>query len=231
MKIQLFALLFGDYFPLHQRLLTSLKHAKRPELSLQLWGNVVVPQTIGLAEQLGYPLVKSPFNLPKYRAMRSLFDQYLQPDTDWVIWLDDDSALTAPDWYENTCAFIQQKQAERICLLGQKWYVHYREGQWEFTRQSPLYKGVPVELIENRPGVRFITGGYWWLKASVLRELAWPRVDLGLSHNGGDTLLSEAVRQLGYPVHHFEYGVKINKAGRRGLSECPLGCTSSSARV
>ena len=73
----------------------------------------------------------------------------------------------------------------------------------------------------TKPGVSFMTGGYVWLRTDIMRQLDWP--DERLNHNGGDTLLGEAIRQQGLPRHHFDYGVAVNKAKRRGLSERPAG--------
>jgi hypothetical protein len=78
------------------------------------------------------------------------------------------------------------------------------------------------------PGITFATGGYWWLRTDVIRQLDWP--DERLSHNGGDTLLGEAIRQQGWPFHKNNYGVKVNAAPRRGLHEAPAGSSNPNER-
>jgi hypothetical protein len=61
-----------------------------------------------------------------------------------------------------------------------------------------------------------------------MKQLDWP--DPRLNHNGGDTLLGEAIRQQQLPRHAFHYGVKINKYKRRGFREKPAGSISNVRR-
>lgn len=160
-------------------------------------------------------------NIPKYVRMRYTFQRLLNENVDWLVWFDDDSWIEKADWLPKTLAYLEAKKHENVCYVGQPWYVHHLPGQWEFIQQSSWYRGKPPEIIKDKPGVNFAQGAYWWLRADVARQLAWP--DIRLSHNGGDTLLGEAVRQQGLPFHKFYYGVRVNDAPRRGVSETPAG--------
>lgn len=219
MKIQLFALLFGTYPGLHSRLIDSLMaHAHHSDIEIKLWCNQVCELTGSKIAKLGLSHVLSSENVPKYKLMRQLFADL---HSDWVVWMDDDSWLTAPDWYPKTCEYIERRRQENICYIGQSWFIHLRPGQEDWIKAAKWYTGRPVELIRGKPAVNFHTGGYWWLRTDVLKKLDWP--DERLSHNGGDVMLGQAVYQSHLPRHHFDYGVKVNDAQRRGRSERPAG--------
>ena len=124
--------------------------------------------------------------------------------------------------------YIEDRTKENICYVGQPWFVHHLPGQWEFMQRATWFKGRPSELILGKPGVNFATGSYWWLRADVQTSIDWPDVRLG--HNGGDTLLGEAIYQNGLPFHKCDYGVKVNAGKRRGYSETPAGATVDTRR-
>ena len=233
--IEICGLLYGDYHELHKRFLISLASAVADDdrVRVALWCNQCCQATKDLLKVLPLGrfsnIILSNENVPKYKVMRKLFNLIAtNTDSEWVVWFDDDSHITKPDWLQQTLNFIESKRRENICYVGQKWFVHHLPGQEAFIQQSKWYKGRPSELIKGRPGVWFATGSYWWLRADVLHQLDWP--DERLSMNGGDTLLGEAVRQQGLPFHHFDYGVKVNDAKRRGFSEKPAGSTVDTRR-
>ena len=131
-------------------------------------------------------------------------------------------------------ADLTEKKSENIAYVGQPWFVHNLPGQLEFIQQASWYKGLPPQMCPTkkkgvmRPGIWFAQGAYWLLRTDVLRLLHWP--DPRLKHNGGDTLLGEAVRQQGLPFHRRHYGVVINNAPRRGYHEAPAGVRDKSVR-
>jgi hypothetical protein len=226
----IYALLFGNYYPLHIRLLTGLKKRVPPnQAKVVIWGNQVGEATkVWLAKNwiLDWPVLMSTENVPKYRAMRRLFHSY-PPQSEWVVWFDDDTRLVEESWWFTTRRYIEDHHGENICYVGEPWYVHHLPGQWDFIQKATWFKGRPPEQCPTRmrgvtkPGITFAQGAYWWLRTDVLKALDWP--DKRLNHNGGDTLLGEAVRQQGLPFHKFSFGVKVNDASRRGMQERPAG--------
>jgi len=230
---RIYALLYGNDFKLHDRLLQSLvRFVPQDKANIVLWCNTVGTRTkdaIRRYVRTGVPIqfFFSDENVPKHKVMRKLFHEDAPPDTPWIIWLDDDSYISLPDWWDKTLEFIESKKSENICYLGQQWYVHHLRGQWDFISKATWFKGRQPEMCPTRkrtvkkPGITFAQGAYWWLRTDVMKQIDWP--DPRLSHNGGDTLLGEAVRQQGLPFHKFHYGMAVNKAKRRGLSERPAG--------
>lgn len=236
MKICVVTLLYGGHTQLHHRLLDSFKHIPA-STRIIIIGNALVQASEKLAldfrsaRNASSPHVQTelyPDNKPKYVRMRSVFQDLYQFDCDWLVWFDDDSWIDKPDWFQRTTDYINAVKHENVCYIGQPWYVHHLPGQWEFIQQSSWYTGKLPELIKERPGITFAQGAYWWLRGDVAKKLNWP--DVRLSHNGGDTLLGEAIRQQGLPFHKFHYGVRVNDAPRRGTSERPAGSTIDTRR-
>ena len=234
-------LCYGDYYDMHKRLFHSLqRYLPADEARVVVWGN----QLSKRCQDLVYSSLK-PFhdpwacmfdgNKPKYEVMRELWTcPTTAPQTPWTLWLDDDTHIVAPDWWEKTKGIIESKKSENICYAGFKWYVHHLPGQEQFIRESEWYQGRPWEMCPTRnrkvkkPGITFANGAYVWLRTDVLKQLNWP--DPRLVHNGGDTLLGEAVRQQGLPFHEIKYGVKGNDAKRRGRSDKPAGSNVDTRR-
>ena len=163
-------------------------------------------------------------NRKKYKAMRILFDDLKEtPHVKWALWFDDDAWIKSGSWWEDTSKFIDEHKSENICYVGHPWTVNLLEGQKDFIKSQPWYKGLP---FESR--VSFHQGSYVWLRTDVIRQLDWPIKEL--NHNGGDVLLGEAIRQQGLPRHAYSKGVAINDSKRRGFSEAPLGCRNERIR-
>lgn len=238
MFVTIYALLYGDYFKLHKRLLESLiKHAPRDKAKVVIWCNTVCGKTGEfIAKQLPseWSCVFSKKNVPKYEVMRKLFHGEFAPSTEWVAWFDDDSHITQSDWWTKTIRFIEDNKGKGICYFGQPWYVHHLPGQAAFIRDAAWYAGVPFQQHATRsptvkkPGIEFAQGSYWWLRTDVMKKLDWP--DRRLVHNGGDTLLGEAIHQQLLPFHKFHHGVKLNDAKRRGRSDRPAGAKVNTRR-
>ena len=244
--VTIYCLLYGDFHPLHKRLLSSLlKRLPDGVADVVIWCNLVCPATLEwLAKnnRADWTCINSSSrNVPKYEVMRELFHEHTLPfhertipETPWILWLDDDTHIVDDAWWEKTVEYIKAKQAENICYVGQPWYVHYLEGQEEFIKAAKWYRGMPLERHPTRnpkvrkPGIKFATGSYVWLRTDVMKQLNWP--DPRLVHNGGDTLLGEAIRQQGLPRHSFYFGVKVNDGKRRGLSEAPAGSANKRVR-
>lgn len=225
------ALMYGNYPDIHHRLITSLKAALVPGMTVWAWLNQVCQPTFDLlAKHREFALDVSSVNVPKYQVMRTLYDRIQPGQFKWVLWLDDDTHFPRADALEAAMRFIDKHESEHVCYVGEKWFVDYLPGQEEFIKQSPWYHGVPFDLVgkAKKPGIHFMTGGYVWLRVDVMKQLNWP--DTRLVHNGGDTLLAEAIRQRNLPSHHYNFGVKVNDAKRRGRSDAPAGCSDPSER-
>lgn len=227
-----YALLYGSYHVLHKRLLDSLSLYVPSSVRVVVWCNQVCPETRALLEVSHFNAIFCEENKPKYLAMREMFTSvtYSPLGSEWVVWFDDDSYVERSDWYVATKEYVASRRHQNICYFGQPWFVHHLPGQWEFISRMPWFRNKPPELIKGRPGITFAQGAYWGLRTDVLRSLDWPPSQFGLSHNGGDTLLGEAIRQADLPFHKFHYGVKINAARRRGHSEPPAGSNDPRAR-
>lgn len=237
-KIRVFALLYGNYHVLHKRLLASL-HVRMPtSVPIHLWLNTVCNETKELVEETraARPNVfvfVSNENKPKYHCMREMFGGFKEKDEDgsyrypetWAMWFDDDSYIEDYYFYSSICGFMAKNDA---WYVGQPWFVHLKEGQAEWIKSQPWYKGVPFEVIKGKPGINFAQGSFWVLRSDLIRSLDWP---LNLAHNGGDVMLGEAVRQQGISFLKFWKGVKLNNAPRRGYSEPPAGCKDKDVRI
>jgi hypothetical protein len=208
-----------------------------------LWLNAVVDETkiavANFAEKHRPAEVRfSAINLPKYECMRERF-QYLKdgkhPEVKWLVWFDDDAHITSPGWWRDTTTWLEERAKENICYAGQCWFIHWKAGQGQFIKRAPWYKGLPFKMVGGRrkqSGVEFAQGSYWWLRRDIMLELDWP--DPRIKHNGGDTMLGEAIRQQGLPFHKLPwscFGVKTNDAPRRGHHEAPAGCIDKNARA
>lgn len=233
MKIAVYGLIYGNYHPLHKRFVTSLREAlpsseiRNGSIKVTIWGNEPCEQTKtlmnGIPEFGWHPSVS---NTPKYTLMREKMFSLTDPDDfDWMVWFDDDSWLTDPGrWWRTMMEFIETRKVQNVCYIGEPWFWCWWPGQWEFVTQSKWFKGLPVDKDKKgRARVEFAQGGLWWLRSDLRKQLEWP--DHRLSHNGGDTLLGEAVRQQGLPFHkvYKKIGFLANHGARRGRREKPAG--------
>ena len=229
---QVFCLLYGDFLPLHTRLLSSLEMFLPKDVDVRLWCNQICPASRIVVDRFikTSPDTRSAYlcndNRPKYKAMSELFEPIKKAESTkkWVMWFDDDSYVVIADWWNRTREYLASKEKENVCYVGKCFFMDYKRGQPEFIKTLPWYTGLPLKTKGKTSIVHFATGGYWLLRTDVIRRLDWPPVKYGLSHNGGDTLLGEAIRQQGLPRHSFNYGVAINKAKRRGYNEARVGC-------
>src|SRR5262249_31414752 len=108
-----------------------------------------------------------------------------------------------------------------VDYIGQSWWVNYLPGQEEMIRSQPWYRGVPFQTHAGRSGVRFMTGGFMAVRSQCLREANFPDTsfrwkDDTLRQYGGDTLLGEIARQLGWTqvIHEAHVKVNVDLAGR-----------------
>jgi len=244
-EIRIYALLYGPHEDLHRRLLDSIARNVPEDVGLDLWLNVVGDATKYMVSELGggprsVHVNTSDTNVPKYEAMREMFGRLkagAHPEVKWLVWFDDDAHIEGEygHWWIHTTGWIKEREPKNVCYTGQCWFIDWKAGQEQFIREAPWYKGLPAKMVGNkrkRPGIEFAQGSYWWLRRDVMQQLDWP--DPRLKHNGGDTMLGEAVRQQGLPFHKLPwdcFGVKTNDAPRRGHHEAPAGCIDKNARA
>jgi hypothetical protein len=158
-------------------------------------------------------------NVYKYPLMRRMFHDKDNPMRgESVMWFDDDSYVTSCQQWWRDVALIAGD------LIGSKYYYQsgFTVSQQSGIRVQPWYTGKPFIIGPHHSRPTFVTGGWWILKAEIIKKWEWPILDL--KHNGGDTILSELCNQQGYKITHFNKGVAINadelgnesKASRRG---------------
>jgi len=213
-------LMYGNYSELHRAAIGGLLRSDLRFANVRIWCNVVCAETIKLlltARPAGWLIYINAENRPKYKLMRDIFHDSRYPvDTPWVTWLDDDTLLLKPDWATRTRTYL--KAYKTIDFCGRETNGRYYPGAYNVVKQAEWYNGVKF----GKGTSRHVYGAYWWMKTDVVRDLNWP--DLRLSHNGGDWLLSEALRQQSYKQKDYSYGIKVQLAAkRRGLSEVSVG--------
>jgi len=241
-------LLYGPHTQLHRRCLTSVLETVPSDTPLRIGINDVCSETLtwlergALDPQLLVPGTLAAGNLKrgieqgrvayfssgntnvcKYPMWRRMLWEAPKITTPWIVWLDDDThCVNDRGWWRAVEALAADPQEHYI---GESWWVTYQKKQWEsFIITRPWYKGQRPETIGGKPGVRFHTGGFVAARLKTLKTLGWP--DTELYHNGGDTLLGEAMRQNGFKRTALDtkvLGLRVNDSPRRGHSEKPKG--------
>jgi hypothetical protein len=157
----------------------------------------------------------SPVNLYKEPMTRLMYYD-LPLETEYVIWFDDDS-FVEPGWWQALADLLERQ----VDYLGEDWWVAYLPGQEDMIRAQPWYRGVPFERREGKSGTHFMTGGFAAVRTERLREVNFPDMRMrwrgqSLQQYGGDTLLGEIARQLGWSrqVHHEHIRINVDLQGR-----------------
>jgi hypothetical protein len=223
-EVAIYVLLYGDYPRLHRRVMESLRGHSGTRVTV--WCNQVCGHTRQYLATQPHRVHYSEENVAKYRAMRQMFAAPIEEP--WVVWFDDDAHVVLGDWLAKMRQLIKEAAAQNISYIGQQSWAPMLSGQWEFIHGASWFRGREPYHLNGQPGFNFAQGSYWWLRTDVLKTLDWP--DPRLNHNGGDTMLGEAVRQAGLPFHACRYGVEVNDAPRRGFSESPAGCADTAIR-
>jgi hypothetical protein len=222
--VAIYVLLYGRHAALHRRVMESLRPQQPARVTV--WCNQVCEETREYLSAQPHRVHYSEENVPKYRAMRQMFAEGIAEP--WVVWFDDDAHVVLPDWLSTMRRLIAEAESQNVCYMGKQEWAPMLAGQWEFIRSASWFRGREPYRLNGEAGFKFAQGSYWWLRTDVLRMLDWP--DVRLNHNGGDTMLGEAVRQAGLPLHACRYGVEVNDAPRRGYSEAPAGCADVRVR-
>ena len=189
--------------------------------------NEVEPETLRLfrerAERHGnVELLIEPTNTFKNPLMRRLF--YERPLTsEWTVWCDDDTHFTRPDWLARLRRKIRRYPS--IAVWGAMYFQVNRNREFlQWIRSAAWFRGRPFERpsdpveAADPEASRFVfaSGGFWMARTEVLQELDWP--DPRLLQAAEDVAFGEALRQNGYSVGPFEYGVCVSDAPRRNAS-------------
>jgi Flp pilus assembly protein TadD len=230
-------LTYGDYLPYFRRCLESvLQHTLAGRIELRLGFNAA-PASLAYARQRlpaesgdfdsqvlpggvertsfisrGGMIVRlwdSPVNRYKEPMARLLFHD-VPLTTEYAVWFDDDS-FVEEGWWHALCPLLDH----RVDYIGQSWWVNYMAGQEEMIRAQPWYRGVPFERRDGRPGTWFMTGGFLAIRSERLREANFPDTQRAwkgdtLQQYGGDSLLGEIARQLGWTRATHDAHVKVN---------------------
>ena len=152
----------------------------------------------------------SPTNLYKEPMARLLYHD-LPLETEYAVWFDDDSFVEA-GWWPALNAVLDRK----IDYIGQPWWVDYLPGQVEMIQAQLWYRGVPFEARNNQfAGVHFMTGGFVAVRSERIYQANFPDTDFTwksdtLQQYGGDTLLGEIARQLGWTRQAHDAHIKVN---------------------
>ena len=236
MDIAVCALMYGKYHQLHRRFISKLLPSLPAGTKLHLGANELGPTSISLlSSAFGIPpsefkgtgwenekvrlYTQNNTNRRKYPVMREMFDRV--PDTSHTLWLDDDTMLSgSTKWWDMLRAYFDSG----VDYTGVEYFMRYTGKQLSFIKSRDWYRGKPPVLRGNKPVFVFYTGSFWGLSARARAVLDWPDREIG--HNGGDTLLGEAVRQNNLNRKAFpcqRHGIRINSEKRRGLDEAPAG--------
>jgi hypothetical protein len=177
----------------------------------------------------------SPVNRYKEPMARLLFHD-VPLATEYAVWLDDDS-FVEEGWWEVLCPLLDS----HVDYIGQAWWVSYMAGQEEMIRAQPWYRGVPFQRHAGRAGVWFMTGGFLGIRTACLQQANFPDTDRTwkgerLQQYGGDALLGEIARQLGWKRAVLDAHIKVNvdlegkhPAPRRGGAGRQFGADADEA--
>ena len=218
-------LLYGDYLHLAARCLNSI--VERPwfeEVDLRVATNELGQATSdyvdALVEQgslLEKNLYVSSENSLKYPMMRRLlYDPDNPVATDYFMWFDDDSYISAqqgvqPTWLAHVASAMVDAD-----MIGAPHRMALRGSQHLWIQHQPWYAGKPVKAGQN---VSFFTGGWWTIRTEILQAHNWPVLDI--KHRGGDVMLGELGRQQGLKMRRFTAGVAINADDRGRMNGSP----------
>jgi hypothetical protein len=226
MKTTVCVLLYGNYENLARRCLESIRPwVDRNRVELRIGLNEVCEGTRNyVMRDFGKAtIIESNPQIYKYPMMRRLFNE--PPlSTDYVMWFDDDSFIADPD----TSAVLDtvERQMNSCHMLGSLYRIGYTPKQQAWLKQQPWYRGLPIKNPAS-----FITGGWWTIRTSVIKEYNWPIPEL--VHCGGDVALGQLLHQNNLTTLNCRPGIAINagdshrdcSAERRGASKThkPIG--------
>lgn len=244
-KFTICVLLYGDYPQLASRCLESLrKHILPEDRNVRVGLNAVSAATRQVVMDFGLPeecLWESDTNIYKYPMMRQMVHGRLPVTTDYLMWFDDDSCISGLEQSDlEKLAAADRERPSTVAsdwlrlvdhamvdadMIGSIYWMNWQGRQRDWVRDQPWYNGASLE----GPRVKFATGGWWTIRAELLRRFDYPWPEL--EHRGGDMLLGELFRQQDLRLRQFRSGLWINadvfgfesKSPRRGFDQPVLG--------
>lgn len=220
--VQICVVCYGDNAGLARRFAESLyRHTHVRHFHLHAGLNEVCRETLetfmSLAERHGnVTMHQEERNVFKCPLMRRIFSGSALSNP-WVIWCDDDTHFTRPDWLLRLA--LRASAQPDVAAWGQG-YALWRTDDFilDWIRAASWYRSIPFMRGVDQHGCpasefHFPTGGFWAAKSSVIQALDWP--DPRLIQANDDFLFGEALRQNGFRMGNFDYGVKINDSPRR----------------
>lgn len=235
MTLDVLTLMYGEYAGMHMELLAGLDRAVCKDTVIHVGVNelgrgsaAALSKCVGASVaqiasvKAGAPLAVGRWriyghnnaNRLKYPVMREMLARVT---ADAVVWMDDDIGLPKTAAWQ---AYAESRLTAGTQYMGKEYTAPMQGRQRETIAAAPWYRGLPPERLGDRDIFRFYTGGFIVAAMRVLRQLDWPPEDM--RHNGGDTMLGEAMRQLSARRESFPvgaYGIRVNPRGRRGHSD------------
>jgi FkbM family methyltransferase len=233
-------LTYGDYPRLARRTIESIRqHCDRSAYRLVVGANAVGAETRAYLEGLEAEgeidrLILSPDNLNKCPMMRRMLAGVA---TEFFWWFDDDSYVIAPEALPERLRVARGSPSHHVMwghmfFFGHENDFNYGTDVVAYVKRAPWYRGLEPPSWE--PGGKgetdfqgqgtgdgrwfFITGGCWFIRTHVLRDLDWPAP--GLIKRNDDVLLCEAIRQQRWECHDIgPMATAINQEPRRGVGE------------
>lgn len=213
------ALFFGDHADLCRRLLDSI-HANTDPAAYELRCglNAVAEETreLVMAAKRWHGKVRireSRRNIRKCPMMRRLFHRP-RITTEWVLWFDDDSFVSRPDWLLSLALAIEARPDADV--HGSIRYMTPSPRIQRFIQSASWFRGKPFATNpgNGEPKLEFVVGGFWAVRTRLIDQIDWP--DPRLIHFEDDYIFGEALRQQGAVTGSFDSGVVISDAPRRG---------------
>ena len=145
--------------------------------------------------------------------------------TPYILWMDDDSHLTSPDWAAILSEFINTNTFD---CAGHVFYCNKHPEYNEFLRKRPWWRGEEFFLETSHSGiVWFATGGLFLVKTDLLRTHNFP--DKGMIKRQDDLLLGDLISQWHKKLINFPSAfmdcIRISDGTRRGSGEGSDGWT------
>lgn len=156
----------------------------------------------------------SQLNRNKDPMMRSLIEAV---DTEFLLWLDDDSHFVKKNWDRRIVKFIESKPD--LDVAGHIFYCHRSKEYQSFLKRRPWY-------VDRRPKedvVWFPTGGFWIARTKFLQYHDWP--DRKMIKKQDDLLLGDLCEQHNAKLIDFGSNksimdsIIISDGDRRGYGE------------
>lgn len=237
-KFTVCVLCYGPHTDIAKKCLSSLLATVPPErMDLRVATNEVAPATLDFLKTL--PISKLYVNIHnkhKYPVMRDMFWDASKPiETNYIIWLDDDTWVVQPHWLSDLAQTIIDGHPYGYRMFGNVMYHDlsmYSKGGGRpdtWFRDASWYRG---KFFRTRGGqqetpngsvVDFAVGWCWALSTEAMRLADIP--DRRLGHNGGDITIGEQIHQAGFMIRQWNKGKSLiacpsrEQGGRRGYSE------------